>query len=294
MATWWIDPTSGNDSSDGSTKALAKKTFANVDGLMGAGDTLTIVDGTHTLTANQTFTSAVNNITIESEGGDPRTCIIDGDSNTYYLKITLGTGTQTVQNIQFANFVEPASSGQVILFTGNTNLTILNCWFVSFTGAGKSVNTAIGVIYGGNSSGCTVYVTSCCFLNIQWPACIHNRDGTNDLYITNCVFAQTTNNVMRCVGGVYMTFWQVKAITNTIFYANTTVNCSVTKDSLGTTTIDLFTHSCYHNAGAGSWTFDTAPTSTVSSITTDPLLVDPASLQFELQKDSPCIDTGTA
>ena len=157
MATYWIDPTSGDDANNGTTKALAVQTFSDAKGLLSDGDTLKIVDGTHDVSSQAgelTFTQ--DDITIESENLDYSSCVIDFVETTFEMTFS---GGLTVKGIHFHRWeANELNSGLFKVSGASTN------YFQNLVLSDYAFNNNYqGVIY--TDSGCTNYITGCNIVN---------------------------------------------------------------------------------------------------------------------------------
>lgn len=293
MATFWLDPTSGNDSNNGTTKALAVKTWTDVFGLVSDGDTITVVDGTHTLTADETATCN-NDVTIQSEGESPLNCVIDGNS-TYFITLLL-KGDITIKNIQFKALTGDTVSRGGIIYINDIDKTILlqNVWFIE----NNITNTQeCGVVYLSGCGDSTANVFNCVFSNNISPSTnsgdITARDSAVTINAVNTTFIHTVDPggfSYSAIRGTYQSIVDV-LMKNSIIYTDLVSNFNIFSTN-ATITSESFITNCYHGAGTGNVLLDDF-TDGGGNITSDPLLVDPASLVFELQPNSPCIDAGS-
>ena len=294
MATYWIDPTSGDDANNGTTKALAVKTFSDVFGLVSDGDSITVVDGTHTLSASGGGICTTQ-ITIESEGGTPKNCIIDGDS-TYWFTIHLNADI-TVKNIQFKDLADKASiegrAGVIFADVSNITITATNLWFIGVDVSGTNES---GCFYFTGASGSTLSAIGCVFKNLDSDyynqGAIVARGCSVVFIVANCVSVQSTSvSNLRFIVAAYLSSISV-IMKNSIFYTDIPDNATILGEYAGTVVSESFSYNCYHSAGAGSITLGSF-TDGGNNITTDPKILDIANLDFRLRQDSPCLDNGT-
>jgi len=291
MTTYWIDPTSGDDADDGTTKLLAVKTFTVAFGLLSDGDTLTVVDGTHVLTASEWATCSVES-TLTSENSDPRTCIIDGDSKAYYLRLDFDADINA-SGVQFIDMALPAIRTGIlsVATVPGVTMTCNNLWF-------RNIDILLqngGCIFVNESGASVIVVSNCVFQEIarqSGSGCICARSSADSFTIVNCVFSSLSDTL-------FYAFTYASAasptlsIKNCIFNADTSSNQKIVRDAAsGVLTFTEFSYNDYYNAGSGVWEFDDAPDTEVGNIEVDPLMVDPAALNFNLAPDSPCIDAG--
>ena len=136
---WYWDPTSGNNSNDGTTPSTAVLTFAQAQSLAtaGANDIIfaisSIAGGVTTVTEALTITK--NNLKVRGPG------------YTFQIKPSVNSSvpvTISGDNIEFSGFyVEPAAGGTVngITITGDNSL-IKDCWVAASTSHGIDISSS--------------------------------------------------------------------------------------------------------------------------------------------------------
>jgi hypothetical protein len=297
MSTFWVDPTSGNDANNGTSKALAVATFAQAETLLSNGDTLKIADGTHDVSSQAgTVIFDQTNLTIVSENNNPTTCTLDYvDTNlsfTVYDNFTFSGVTITRPH------VDGSPKGVFSFNDASTTMNITRSYFTEYNLSA----TYCGLFNLSNKASVTLNVSGCVFYApktstpgyTQGVSCsgLLAGDACNINY-TNCVFYAKAGQVpLNIIGARFPTNWTV-LIKNCIAYAGTNVTYNATNSEADLTVNGnsaSYSYCCNYDAVGTVNVQDFADGG--GNITTDPLMVDPENLLFQLQPTSPCIDTG--
>ena len=289
----------GNDSNNGTTWALAKKTINSAVSASAAGDEVVVTNGTYGVisTSNKSITiRSVNgaDVTIIDGGGKNRCATLGsaGQTNTVLTGFTLYNGRAERINgggahggtlnecdlyynsaVFDLNFVNSGGHGG-----GAYGSRLNNCWLVG-NGSGW---------YGGGASDCTlnncfvlenfsvlrgggVYNSTVNNSILAWNETAQGGGGSFDGTLNNCTvfenFAGTAGGGGGSNGGT---------LNNCIVWGNKDKNNAVNNYSGGT-----FRYSCTTPLPGGT-----------GNITSDPLFLDAANGYFQLQSGSPCIDRG--
>ena len=247
MATYYVDPVSGNNANAGTSFATAFATTAKAETVVAAGDTVRLcATGTESLTGSSTITMTTSGgyatpiiwQGYNATGTAPLTAgnyyTIDGTSMTGSTDI-VSTGSvqyRTISNVKFSNARRVAVSASVVC---NYTIQFIGCSFVTpvlgclgtdpsnssgvayyalncvFTGSGAGGSQY--VIYGAVANRGGVSCTGCLItgFNIVYSAGLNN--GTEQ-YINN-VYA---NNGTVVQGSVYQS---TTPICGNVFYNNT-------------------------------------------------------------------------
>ena len=301
----------GNDSNNGTTWALAKKTINSAVSASAAGDEVVVTNGTYGVisTSNKSITiRSVNgaDVTIIDAGGASMTrCATLGASkterNTILTGFTLQNGNMLILNgggVQGGTLNDCVLMGNVaVTFILNNQRdggygggaygsTLNNCWLVgnlaTWAGGGASDCTLNNCVIIENAGGDSTYATDggggaySSTLNnciLLWNQARGNSSGGYGGGARNCTLNNCTifENKARSGGGV-----RDGTINNSIVWANVNNSGAVNNYSGGT-----FNYSCTTPSPGG-----------IGNITSNPLFRDAANGYFQLQAGSPCIDKG--
>jgi len=297
MAESYFDPTSGDDTTGDGSYSTPYKTLNKAATEASDGDTIRLVNGTHTLTYNETASTSINkNLTITSESDDATLAILDGDNYTYYTWWRVyGAVTVTFKNITITKMKNTGGNGSFTVnpvFVGSNTIIDGMIWDDTYCGGGS-----YGVV-NANGNNQTVTIRNCIVKNLP-PAGLHcffssfaNTSAvTHNIY--NNTFYLNTDNIHY--GIIYSPSTNsTYNFKNNIVYNSSGTAQVVAASGDATETVNLH-NNCFHaNSGAvtetsGSWgTVDSQ-----DNITTDPLFVSAATGNFKLRPTSPCIGTGT-
>lgn len=300
MATYYINADTGNDTTGDGSIGNPWLTIAKAYTSSSTGDTIVLQDAT----AHYTVSSATRaGRTYEGESDDASGAVIDGGGTQ--VSFTLTGYDTTYRNITFTNFLNTTAC--IFIIASLNVFTFENCVF-------RDLQFAASYTFGlfGNSNGTTPWGTlnlvNCLFDNCYTAAVPTNgpfvgfRSSTSSttLYVTGCTVyipvppsGKYAPDCFDSSNPGYGT--QNKHYKNTIFenVGGGTFNIESAL-CYGNTAFTL-RHCCRHNVGVGGHPSypAAAPTDTTGTITSDPLLIDPANDNFNLQEASPCMDTGT-
>lgn len=290
MATFWIDPTGGDDANDGTTKALAVQTFSDLIGLLSNDDSVKIVDGTHDISAQSglhAFTQT--GLTFDSENSDATLCTFDAGGVAIWFTFGLN---YSWSNTTFYDFLSNTNNTGILNVGTSDSTVTLNSLIFRETYCPGAYQGCIGIT---SASNVTLNVLNCIFddnYSDAWPnytsGCVIFRDQTGaTININNCSY-YASGTPLNIRGGYINTSSDV-IIKNLILHSVGSVDfCGADHMGTGTHTIS---YSCLYSSGGSVGTnyFTVGD----GMLAVDPLYVDPAASNFQLQASSPCIDTGT-
>jgi len=289
MPTYYLNADTGNDSAPGDgSSSLPWLTIAKAHTSAASGDTIICQNSTAAYTfANQTFTKS---LTIQGEKPNASGAVFDAASNTVLYAMGNSGLIMNFSNITFQNAVLSGSLFSVT--TGNASVGTLvfnNCIFTKIrltTGIRMSLFSTVS-----NWSNKTMTNTwnNCLFYDII------GRSGVTDaaifeIYagpasvfnILGCVFSLLDNSAEK-LDKLFITGQGILNIKNTIIDVQRGSNLDWGAEGYLTTNI---TYSCLY-------LLDNAPALGAGSIIVNPLLVDPANKNFNLQLDSPAFNAGS-
>jgi len=289
MTTYWIDPTSGDDANDGTTKALAVETFTYLDGLLSNDDSVKIVDGTHDVSGQLGSTIfSQTGLTFDSESSNPTGCILDAGGGSMDFQLSDGV---TFKNVTFNDYLQVSNKGVLGINESDATYTFSNLYFkeIDLPSAYQSC------IYNSKKTDVTMNISGCAFINFKGDigytqGCVATQNSSGlTINMSNCVYYCDSTGVAQNLFGQRLDTTVDVNIKNLIVYTEATMSLYQTT-APWTGTFDIGYSDLY---GVGGVTISTNLFTLGSGmIATDPLLVDPANLLFSLQQGSPCIDTG--
>lgn len=287
MATYYIS-TSGNDTTGSGTYGSPWLTLTKANASSTTGDIIILKNGTYTWSTYTQFTSA------RTYRGETNGYVFLSNADAKMAQSDAGTTgfVCVIEDIIFKNAqVSDSTVGIFKYVTGSTgSVTFNRCIFrdlVTSASAGgygifSSTSTADGYV--------KYYFNNCLFDDIT-------KDGGTSIFysnahqpeltvmylsLINCVFTFTTGGsttptyIMRGNYGSYI----YPTIMNTIFY-NSTGNSI----AFGNNTNPSYDYNC-------AYTGITSIPSGTGNLTSDPLFIDLANLNFRLRPTSPCRATG--
>lgn len=270
MSTKYISPT-GNDSTGDGSEGNPWQTLSKAIASSSTNDLIILQDGTYTLTGNVSLGLR----TFRAQ--NTHEAIIDCAGTTYHFVVPGTLGTFGFDGIVFQNasFTDP---GLFEIGKSGVTLEFNDCYFRDIAFANRGGVAKI------DTSAVTMTFNACLFDDlissmadgIVWA----NGSGVvvdfNNctVYLKTVTTSYTGYLVVLYGGAITLT------LLNTIMSNETGQTVRVTNASASAT------YCCFHN-------ITSAPAGT-GVITDDPLFIDPASGNFRLRPDSPCLNVGVA
>lgn len=297
--TYYINADTGNDTTGTGTSASPWLTISKAHTSAADGDTIVCQDATaHYTLGSQTFTKILI-ITGESEDG--LGAIFDGAAGS--PKWTLDNSI-TLQKLTFED-VTYGTSWPGLLFdvsADNIDIAAYQCNFRNIKIGGRNGFQNHGLFgVGANQTGISFTFER----NLLFPTIDSTLAGLgaggilfNFRSVTSSEFIVRNNTIS--IGDFtgdaeideVMHFGNASGSTldfrNNIVYSveSSAVSLITNNTTLASVT---FTNNCYHTTGTA---FTNVPSGGSNNITSDPLFVDISTDNYNLQPDSPCIDTG--
>ena len=271
MATVYIAPTA-QGSADGTSaaNAYAYSSLSTAESDAGTGGLIYFLDGTYTLSANQTWDG--NQITYKALNNQK--AVITSSSTSTLLNLTVGAASSNdivINGFHFKNFR--------FIMSGTGVFESLKVEYLDAFSSGL-----FGHIYANNKR---LDISNSTFdLNFSASdGLIYKSNG--DSQVTGCVFNITAtglsaNSIYNYTGGTY----DRPNYKNCIFTSNNSAAIRSSGTDAIITTADC-TNCCIHD-------FGTSHTVTAPNISDDPQFVDSANGDYRLRPSSPCINAGTA
>lgn len=288
MATKYISP-SGNDSTGDGSALNPYLTVTKARAMTSNGDTIYLLAGDYTVTHWPLKTSIANRI---MQGAGVLSTVVDfesnGTANTGHYFVT--GGTCELNGIQFKNGQPSTTLDGWFDIPSLTTLSVINC---GWKDAPLAVNFwgRLGYRFDASTTGVTVNVIGSFFYNCT---CYQTYIGhlfeiggvANVLNVyNNCIYILSAGLLRPlCVRDGS----SIARLKNNIFVVESgalKLYSGYRDAAIGTGNTITYENNCAY----GSWS-DIPPGT--GNITSDPLLVDPANLNFNLRPSSPCIDTG--
>lgn len=292
MATVYINGSTGNNSNtyvQAQSPSTPWLNLANVNGSATEGDTIILMPGTVILAAGITFTK---NFTIQGQT-TASACILDSQDTARQIQLNTSGKTIAWSNINFYRFKDTTNAPCIVSTstTGSTQ-TFTDCIISGFTST-TTTNDLGGFVNDNGSTTQTYTFTRCVFRNYTQTTTgcwiIGSRgqgtNTTNSLNLYNCVFYDATTGA-SCMDN-YINSGNTAPgcgvrVKNCIFDAH---GDSIKWDAKSRTTLTQALNSVQYNM--------TTNFTGTALLTSDPLLVDPANLNYNLRPSSPAIDAGT-
>lgn len=271
MATYYVDPDSGNNANNGLTEATAWETLTYANSNSTTGDEIIVVDGSYSDNYNGLPFNESRTYRAQTKGG----VIYTGTSPSHTGVWGLTSGTTVIDGFRFDTFGGSGSTHSNILGTVTVTNCILDGW---------------GVVNGrhcfGQALNSELNLTNCLLLNMI------NVTGNGNALVRHVNTA--TTNIRRCTshhgeivsGGKGYLFTQTTStvlVDKCIFYTDST---TYGYNILQTTCPDsTYTNNIRYAAGAAGINRGGFTTVT-NEIEQDPLFVDIANEDFTPTPDS--------
>jgi hypothetical protein len=284
MTDYYINADTGNNGTGNGSSGNPWQTFVYALSQVSAGDAIICADATATYLFPTAVTTLPANLTVR--GGTATGTVFDQGGGG--LELMYSAGNLTFENLTLRNAVATQAKG--LIANASTSLSVTgaftNCIFHSLD-LWTSGGAFGGVICGRQGAIGAINLSSCLFYNCkevsgQSATFSSFRDGTmefnlyNNTFYTSIAGAQAILTYFSSLNTVISGTWK-----NNIF-ANDSGE-SVTLSGLGTP--PTYENNCaYLLSGVPSGS---------NNITSDPLFVNAAGGNFNLQGSSPCIGTGT-
>ena len=245
MATWNINPTTGNDSTGNGT-TLPWKTVQKGHDMASAGDTLLIAAGTHSITGSTISASISKSLTVMGPRL-ARECVLDGGVSLAgaWMRTTASNVSLTIQNLQFRR-IDGAVAGAWETTLSNIHTTVENCEFFECTASSTRLFTPGHQV---TLTGSTFRVSTCLIHISSDSQLVMYSNASNGLIcsVRNSLF------IFECVSSHAFYFgsaFDELSIKNNIFYTNGASNNTL----LGGTSFGTFGNNIVYASGAGAWT----------------------------------------
>lgn len=297
MAIYYVDYTSGNDTTGDGSYGTPYKTISKAHTIAASGDTITIKTGVHTLTASlQEDLGQAKDVIINTESGDPKTTYYDG-GGTYYWRIYDIRSSKTL-NVSGLGLKNLTLNSFYVCYGNDLTQIFDNCLFENCadTGAGWGY-----LYYGAITNSLDVRVRNCVFDDLTatgYGGVVKVSGGSN----TQVRFYNNTLNYVNGIPsiGVLSAYGQTTTNHNWYMFNNTIIN------KKSASTINLFgldtpsvinliarNNNLYTVGATISNYFGTPASSDISgSFTTEPLFLDYANRDYRPTADSPVINAG--
>ncbi len=303
MATFYVDPTSGSNSNDGSTPALAFLTVDYANGESTAGDTIQIVAGTHTLSTWELtevrnyrgeVSSLGKNLTIlDYQGVEFFNEEIALSSSISFLNIenVNSTAQSVVSSPKQGLWISPAATG-----TWSFSNVVFRNVFAGTSSTGKGDRGSMFVALGALGDVLTINMNNVIFDKVyEAPSAVSGyifSCSTNAYNLTceNCIFNLSPGAEKSIIPFGEHIGGATSDVTarNTIFYTDSgTVVLEYATSGHAGANLDI-DHA--DNIFFGTYTDDGSPSNV---LTGDPQFVSVATGNFNLRPDvSPAINAG--
>jgi hypothetical protein len=297
MAIYYVDYTSGNDTTGDGSYSTPYKTVAKAHTIAASGDTITIKTGVYTLTATlQEDLYQAKDVIINTESGDPTTTYYDGgDTYSYRIYDSRIDKTLNVSGLGLKNMTAGAS---YICYGNNVTQIFDNCLFENCAGPGAGWGV---FYYGAISNNLDVRIRNCVFNDL--PATPYNgvvmvTGGTS----TRVRFYNNTQNYVNGIPSLGILSSYNQSGTDHYWYMFNNIiinkNSGSTISLYGLSTANVINlvarnNNLYTVGATISNNYGTPATSNISgSFTTEPLFLDYANGDFRPTADSPVINAG--
>lgn len=271
MASYYINSSTGNDSTGTGTSGNPWQTITKALSSSTTGDTINLQSAvaTYSWSGNPTFTS--RNLV----GVSPSTCVIDAGGSALIIYGNTVNGIFNFTNLTFQNAVISAGQGLYLNLQSGVTTVFTNCIYTNISIPGN----ALLWDYGGNGSIATI---GCSFYGLTTAnnASIFALMSTSTIISTNTTFynsAITANSLyLITASGTPSVIFK-----NNIFYTLNAIGWYQTGSGL------VYTGSANNNIVG----YTSVPTMT-GTITSDPLFVNATGNDFNLRPTSLCMAGG--
>jgi len=285
MSTFYIDATTGNDTTGIGSSATPWATLAKFLSSSAIGDTCICAAGTYTWA-----TATISGRTVQGPSAD-NPAIFDGAGAA--VKWTVSGGSAFV-NIEFTNAVSPSTQTFFQIDTSSL-IEFAACVFSNLTWNGGSNDGFVGPSVAGTTPTMAVRFTGCLFDDIiantgsgrilfsQRAGGFFDTPLTMEFF--NCIlyFGSTSPTTFSYLFSEHEASLELYVVMTNTIIANET-GAALTWSPTASFASAL-THCDFFN-------ITSVPAGT-GNITSNPLFVDPAGNNFALRPTSPCINTGT-